>query len=149
MKGFAAWFKTFALGLGGLGLFAVAFVDSSFLTLPEINDVLIVVLVTRHPGRLVYYAAMQALGSVAGSFVLYWLARKGGEAFLRKRFSAHRVERATRTDPPLRRSHVAGFVAAAAAHAVQAVRPAGRRPRDGQVALRALGGHRTFLPLHR
>jgi len=95
MKGFAAWFKTFALGLGGLGLFAVAFVDSSFLTLPEINDILIVVLVTRHPGRLVYYAAMQALGSVAGSYVLYWIARKGGGAFLRKRFSARRVERAT------------------------------------------------------
>jgi len=96
MKGFAAWFKTFALGLGGLGLFAVAFVDSSFLSLPEINDILIVVLVTRHPARLVYYAAMQALGSAAGSFVLYWLAQKGGEAFLRKRFSADRVERSAR-----------------------------------------------------
>jgi membrane protein YqaA with SNARE-associated domain len=93
MNGLVTWIKTFALGLGGLGLFIVACIDSSFLTLPEINDILIVVLVTRHPRWLVFYAAMQALGSVAGSSVLYWLSKKGGEAFLRRRFTADRVER--------------------------------------------------------
>ena len=34
--------QTFALGIGGPGLFLVAFLDSSFLSLPETNDLLVV-----------------------------------------------------------------------------------------------------------
>src|SRR5512142_2624190 len=78
---------------GGPGLFAVAFLDSSFLSLPEINDLLIVSFVMQHKERLVYYVLMSTLGSIAGCFVVYVIGRKGGEALLRKRFSAGRVER--------------------------------------------------------
>jgi membrane protein YqaA with SNARE-associated domain len=82
---------------GGPGLFAVAFLDSSFLSLPEINDLLVVSFVIQHKERLVYYAVMATLGSIAGCFVVYVIGRKGGEALLRKRFSAGRVERGMQT----------------------------------------------------
>ena len=41
MGGFVGRVQAFALALGGPGLFIVAFLDSSFLSLPEINDILL------------------------------------------------------------------------------------------------------------
>ena len=94
MRAFLAWLHVAALSLGGPGLFAVAFLDSSFLSLPQINDVLVVVMVIEHKSRVLYYAAMATAGSVAGCYVIYRLAAKGGEAFLRRRFSEHQLQRA-------------------------------------------------------
>jgi len=79
--------------LGGPGLLIIGFLDSSFLSFPEVNDLLLVGMVMRHPHRLPYYAAMATLGSLLGCLALYYVARKGGEAFLRKRFKAHHVDR--------------------------------------------------------
>lgn len=93
MKSLIQWFQSFAMAIGGPGLFVIALLDSSFLSLPEINDILIVWMVTQHPDRLVYYATMATLGSIAGCGILYVLARKGGRAFLQKRFSAERIDR--------------------------------------------------------
>lgn len=94
MRSFIGWLHTLALGLGGPGLFVVAFLDASFLSLPQINDLLVVVMVTAHKERMIYYAAMATFGSVAGCYVIYYLAERGGEAFLRKRLKAGHVERA-------------------------------------------------------
>ena len=88
------WVEAFASSFGGIGLFVVAFLDSTFLSLPEINDVLVVLMVTRNKALMPYYAAMATLGSIAGCLVLYGLGRKGGEAMLRKRFTGPRVEQA-------------------------------------------------------
>jgi len=87
--------QTLALALGAPGLFIVAFLDSSVLPLPEMNDLLLVWMSVQHKHRMVLYAACAVLGSVAGSLVPYGLGRKGGEAFIRKRFSAGRVDRMT------------------------------------------------------
>lgn len=87
------WAQGFALALGAPGLFVVAILDSSILTLPEINDILVVLLVTRHNARLALYAGAATAGSIVGSLVLFTIGRKGGEAVLQKRFS---VERSTR-----------------------------------------------------
>ena len=43
-----------------------------------------------------YYATMTTLGSIVGCFVLYGVARKGGEVFLRSRFKASHVDRGMR-----------------------------------------------------
>lgn len=91
---FIGWLHTFALGLGGPGLLIVAALDSSFVSLPQINDLLVVVMVTNHKSAMPYYAAMTTLGSVLGCLTIYYLAEKGGEAFLRKRVHAARVDRA-------------------------------------------------------
>ena len=86
----------FALGLGGPGLFAIAFLDSSFLSLPQINDVLVVLMVTQHKAWMPYYALMATGGSIAGCYVIYYLAEKGGETFLRKRLHQGNIDRALR-----------------------------------------------------
>ena len=96
MARIADWAETLALSLGGPGLFFVAFLDSSFLSLPEINDLLVILMVIRHKERMAYYALMATLGSITGCFVLYYLGRKGGDALLRKRFQGPRAERALR-----------------------------------------------------
>jgi membrane protein YqaA with SNARE-associated domain len=88
------WAQRFALALGAPGLFVVAILDSSILTLPEINDILVVLLVTRHKARLALYVGAATAGSIVGSLVLFTIGRKGGEALLRKRFSVERSARA-------------------------------------------------------
>lgn len=97
MRRFADWIQAAALSLGAPGLFIVAFLDSSFLSLPEINDLLLVVMVTQHKSRMVLYASSATLGSIAGCLALYYLGRKGGDAFVRRRFSAAIVDKAIAT----------------------------------------------------
>src|SRR5215471_12584787 len=93
MRRFAAWIEAYAVAWGGPGLFVIGFLDSSFLSFPEVNDLLIMGTVMRHPHLLVYYSLMAALGSLLGCLVLYYIARAGGEAFVRKRFKEHHVDR--------------------------------------------------------
>jgi len=97
MKNLVSWAQGIVLAFGGPGLLLISFLDSSFLSFPELVDVLVVWLSLRHPSLLAYYAGIGALGSLLGSLVLYWLARKGGEAFLRKRFHERHVDRGLRT----------------------------------------------------
>jgi membrane protein YqaA with SNARE-associated domain len=84
--------RRFALALGAPGLFLVAFLDSSFLPLPGITDLLLVVMVTRNPGAMLWYVLITVIGSVGGCLLLHYVGRKGGEAFVRKRFTGERVE---------------------------------------------------------
>jgi membrane protein YqaA with SNARE-associated domain len=97
MRRFAEWIQAVALSLGAPGLFVVAFLDSSFLSLPEINDLLLIIMVTEHKSRMVLYASAATLGSMTGCLALYYLGRKGGDAFVRKRFHAATVDRALDT----------------------------------------------------
>lgn len=83
-----------ATALGGPGLFVIAFLDSSFLSFPEVVDLLIIWLVTAHKERVLYYALLPTLGSMAGCYALYLVGRRGGEAFLRRRLSERHVDRA-------------------------------------------------------
>jgi membrane protein YqaA with SNARE-associated domain len=97
MRRFADWLQATALSLGAPGLFVVAFLDSSFLSLPEINDLLLIWMVTRHKELMPLYASAATLGSMAGCLTLYYLGRKGGEAFVRKRFGSASVDRGIAT----------------------------------------------------
>ncbi|MGH9373454.1 MAG: YqaA family protein [Vicinamibacterales bacterium] len=94
MQRLVAWVQGFAESLGGPGLFIIAFLDSSFLSFPEVCDALIVLLTVRHGERMLYYALVTTLGSIAGCYALYTVGRKGGEAFLRRRFKPGHVDRA-------------------------------------------------------
>lgn len=96
MGEFVGKVRGFALALGAPGLFLVAFLDSSVLPLPGITDILLVVMVTRNPGAVLWYVLTTVAGSVAGCLVLHYLGRKGGEAFVKKRFTGDKVERAMR-----------------------------------------------------
>jgi membrane protein YqaA with SNARE-associated domain len=94
MTRIAAWIRDFAFTIGGFGIFVITFLDSSFLSFPEVTDFLIIVMVVKHPDRMLFYSGMATLGSIAGCLALYFVGRKGGEALLRKRFHAHRIDRA-------------------------------------------------------
>ncbi len=89
----------FAGGLGAPGLFLISFLDSSVLTFPVINDLLLIELSVRRPARMPLYASMAALGSLLGCVLLFFLARKGGEALYHRKVGAraamirHWVER--------------------------------------------------------
>src|SRR5437868_10997308 len=75
----------FAGGLGAPGLFLISFLDSSILTFPVINDLLLIELSMQHPARMPLYASMAAIGSLLGCILLFLLARKGGEALFHKK----------------------------------------------------------------
>lgn len=96
MRAFLDSVLAFALSIGGVGVLVIAFLDSSFLSFPQANDLLVIWMVLNHPARMPYYAGMATLGSVLGCLVLYHVARKGGEALLRKRFHERHVDRAMR-----------------------------------------------------
>ena len=92
MRRFVDWLQSAALAFGAPGLFVVAFLDSSFLSLPEINDLLLIWMVTQHKSRMVLYAGAAVLGSIAGCLVLYYIGRKGGDELVRRRFNTGRVD---------------------------------------------------------
>jgi membrane protein YqaA with SNARE-associated domain len=94
VQSFIKWVYGVALTLGGPGLFIVAFLDSSFISLPQINDLLVVLMVVRNKALMPYYAFMATAGSVAGCYVLYVIAERGGEAFLAKRLKRGHIDRA-------------------------------------------------------
>src|SRR5438477_12524959 len=85
--------EALALALGAPGLFLVASLDSSLLSLPEIADLLVVWMVTRHKARFVLYAVSATIGSIVGCLLLYYIGQKGGAALVRKKFSSATVDR--------------------------------------------------------
>ena len=95
MQRVLTWIQGLAESLGGPGLFVLAFLDSSFLSFPQINDLLVVLLTIQRKERMVYYALMTTLGSVAGCYALYTVGRRGGQAILEKRFKQRHIDRAT------------------------------------------------------
>ncbi|MCC7416684.1 MAG: DedA family protein [Acidobacteria bacterium] len=96
MSTVVGWVQSIALGLGAPGLFVIAFLDSSFLSLPEVADIMVVYMVVQHPARLLVYIIATTAGSMGGCLVIYLIGRKGGEAMVRRRFAGPAVERAMR-----------------------------------------------------
>jgi len=85
LRGWKQKTVSFATALGAPGLFLISFLDSSVLTFPVINDLLLIELSMQRPARMPLYAAMAMVGSVLGCVLLYFLAKKGGEAFFRRK----------------------------------------------------------------
>lgn len=81
----SAWLRVSLSTLGGPGILLSAFLDSSFLPLPLVTDLIVMDFSMRQPARMPYYAAMAALGSLAGCLWIYALARKAGEAYYRRK----------------------------------------------------------------
>ena len=94
MEKVVLWIQNVLLpALGPAGLFVVAFFDSSFLSLPEINDILVVSSCSLHPGSAWIPITMATLGSLAGCSVLWAIGRRGGEPLLERRFGKTQVGR--------------------------------------------------------
>lgn len=78
------WLEATLGTMGGIGIFAIAFLDSTIIPLPVINDVILIDLSVRYPDHMPYYALMSVVGSVLGCIALFLVARKGGEAYFKK-----------------------------------------------------------------
>jgi membrane protein YqaA with SNARE-associated domain len=78
----------FAGTLGAPGLLLISFLDSSVLTFPVINDLLLIELSLRRPARMPLYASMAVLGSLLGCVLLFLLARKVEEATFHRKVGA-------------------------------------------------------------
>lgn len=70
--------------------------DSSLLSLPEINDYLVVGRCYKYPSAAFYFPLFAAAGSVIGCNLLYSIVRRGGQAVLRKRFNLQSIKRVER-----------------------------------------------------
>src|SRR5580765_6416706 len=84
------------LYLAAPAMILIGALDSSLLSLPEINDYLVVGRCFKHPSAAIYFPLFAALGSVIGCLALYTIMRRGGQALLRRRFSRENIERAER-----------------------------------------------------
>lgn len=87
----SVWLRLTLLPYGGFGLMVLAMCDSSFFSLPEINDVLLMTFAMNDPHSMVKFALLTILGSTIGCVLLYSVGRKGGETFLRKSFADERL----------------------------------------------------------
>src|SRR5437868_9361566 len=92
----SVWLRNTLLPYGGMGLMVLAMCDSSFVSLPEVNDVLLMTFAVNEPESMVKFALLTTLGSVIGCALLYAVGRKGGEAFLRRSFADEKLVRIQR-----------------------------------------------------
>jgi membrane protein YqaA with SNARE-associated domain len=83
--------KNQLLTLGIPGVFLVSFLDSAGVPLPGGVDLVVMLLSWQRPALFLPIALVAALGSALGCFVLYRLARTGGEAMM-SRFAADKQE---------------------------------------------------------
>jgi membrane protein YqaA with SNARE-associated domain len=80
------------LAYGAAGLFAVAFLDSAGIPIPQGVDVLLFALAVQNPARTLLYAALATAGSLAGCLLLYAVSRAAGHAALARRVSPERAD---------------------------------------------------------
>jgi len=77
--------------LGGFGQLLLGIADNSVVPLTGSTDVLTIWLAARRPDLWPYYAFMATVGAVAGGFITYSLARKGGKKTLERKMSKRRA----------------------------------------------------------
>jgi membrane protein YqaA with SNARE-associated domain len=67
--------------------------DSSLLSLPEVNDYLVVARCYTHPRAVLFFPMFAAIGSVLGCLLLYTILSRGGRAVLHRKFRIEHIER--------------------------------------------------------
>jgi membrane protein YqaA with SNARE-associated domain len=93
----ARWLERYVLELplyfAAPAMILIGALDSSLLSLPEINDYLVVGRCIKNHSAVFYFPLFAAIGSVIGCNLLYTIMRRGGQAVLRKRFSLESIKR--------------------------------------------------------
>ena len=96
----ARWLEVHVIGLpiyfAAPAMIVIGALDSSLLSLPEINDYLVVGRCYKDPSAAFYFPLFAATGSVIGCNLLYSIVRRGGQAVLRKRFPLQNIKRVER-----------------------------------------------------
>lgn len=93
----ARWLEVHVISLpiyfAAPAMIVIGALDSSLLSLPEINDYLVVGRCFKYPTAAFYFPLFAATGSVIGCNILYAIFRRGGQAVLRKRFPLQSIKR--------------------------------------------------------
>ena|SRR5881275_275664 len=84
------------LYVAGPAMILIGALDSSLLSLPEINDYLVIARCYTHPETAFIFPLFPAIGSVLGCLLLYTILRRGGRAVLHRRFRMDHVLRVER-----------------------------------------------------
>lgn len=94
------WLEIHVIGLpiylAAPAMIVIGALDSSLLSLPEINDYLVVAHCFKDHTAVFYFPLFAAMGSVVGCSLLYTIVRRGGQAVLRKRFNLQSIKRVER-----------------------------------------------------
>lgn len=155
------WFRDVLLPYGGWGILAMAALDASFVPMPEVIDVAVMLAAGLRPELAWIYASVAVTGSTAGAACIYALARagRGDRGGDRVRWAEKKIERhgawalfvATLLPPPFPFKVVvlaAGFLRLRPVAFVAAV-AAGRTIRFGSEAVvAALYGRRIVETVH-
>jgi len=93
----ARWLEVHVIALpiylAAPAMIVIGALDSSLLSLPEINDYLVVGRCFRDHNAAYYFPLFAAMGSVLGCHILYTIIRRGGQAVLRRRFNLASIKR--------------------------------------------------------
>src|SRR5437763_16462866 len=82
--------------VAGPSMILIGALDSSLVSLPEVNDYLVMARCYTHPRTVYFFALFAAIGSVLGCWLLYTILRRGGQAVLHRRFRIDHVQRVER-----------------------------------------------------
>ncbi|HKO63080.1 MAG TPA: VTT domain-containing protein [Pyrinomonadaceae bacterium] len=100
LSAIAQWLEeyivTVPLYIAAPAMVLIAMLDSSLLSLPEINDYLVVARCYKYPSAVFYFPLFAALGSTIGCLLLYTIMRRGGQALLRRRFKPEKIQKVER-----------------------------------------------------
>jgi membrane protein YqaA with SNARE-associated domain len=81
----ARWLERYVLGLpiylAAPSMILIGALDSSLLSLPEINDYLVVGRCIKQPHAVFFFPLFAATGSVLGCALLYTIMRRGARQF--------------------------------------------------------------------
>ena len=93
----ARWLEVHVIALpiylAAPAMIVIGALDSSLLSLPEINDYLVVGRCFRDHNAAYYFPLFASMGSVLGCHILYSIIRRGGQAVLRRRFNLASIKR--------------------------------------------------------
>jgi membrane protein YqaA with SNARE-associated domain len=100
LRSIGHWLERYVISLpvyyAAPAMIVIGALDSSLLSLPEINDYLVVGRCIKQPAAVFYFPLFAATGSVIGCLALYTIMRRGGQALLRRRFERENIERVER-----------------------------------------------------
>lgn len=79
--------------IAGPSMILIGALDSSLLSLPEVNDYLVVARCYTHPHTAVFFPFFAALGSMLGCLLLYTIVQRGGLALLHRKFKVEQIQK--------------------------------------------------------
>ncbi len=88
------WTQQIFTPLGSLGLFILAFIESSFFPVPP--DILLIILALAEPSKALWFAFVCTLGSVFGALLGYYIGAYGQKTLLRKLMNGRKIRKVKR-----------------------------------------------------